>query len=181
MPAYLFCGPSGYGTRAAARAFAADVLSAGTDGAARDRHRRLALAEEHPDLVVVERVGPSITADQARGVVRQSSLSPVEAEHKVLVLVDFHLVLDRAPIVLKAIEEPPPSSVFIVLADEVVPELVTIASRCVRIDFGPVPPAAIVRRAERRGRRYRRSIDSGRRCGRRSGASQAPCNGFAVG
>jgi DNA polymerase-3 subunit delta' len=40
--------------------------------------------------------------------------------------------------VLKTIEEPPPSTVFIVLAEKVPPELVTIASRCVRVDFAPL-------------------------------------------
>ena len=36
---------------------------------------------------------------------------------------------------LKTIEEPPAVTVFLVLADQVTPELVTIASRCVRILF----------------------------------------------
>src|SRR5205807_5867786 len=36
---------------------------------------------------------------------------------------------------LKVIEEPPASTVFVVLADHIPPELETIASRCVRIDF----------------------------------------------
>jgi DNA polymerase-3 subunit delta' len=48
-----------------------------------------------------------------------------------------------APKLLKTIEEPPPGTVFLVLADDVPPELVTIASRCVRIDFGPVPAALV--------------------------------------
>jgi DNA polymerase-3 subunit delta' len=41
---------------------------------------------------------------------------------------------------LKTIEEPPESTVFVVLADHVPPELVTIASRCVTIE---VPPLAL--------------------------------------
>ena len=36
---------------------------------------------------------------------------------------------------------------FIVLADQVPPELVTIASRCVRIEFGAIPEATDPRRA----------------------------------
>jgi DNA polymerase-3 subunit delta' len=63
----------------------------------------------------------------------------VEAARKVLVLTEFHLVDKAAPALLKTIEEPPPTTVFVVLADFVPPELVTIASRCCRIDFGPVP------------------------------------------
>jgi DNA polymerase-3 subunit delta' len=44
---------------------------------------------------------------------------------------------------LKTLEEPPASTTFIVLADQVPPELVTIASRCVRIDFHPIGEAEI--------------------------------------
>src|SRR5207244_6238029 len=59
------------------------------------------------DLVVVERTGPFISVDQAREIVRQASLSPVEGGRKVLLLVDFHLVQNAAPMLLKIIEEPP--------------------------------------------------------------------------
>ena len=52
---------------------------------------------------------------------------------------------------MKAIEEPAPGTVFVVLAEEVPPELVTIASRCVRIDLGPVPVEAIVGRLVQEG------------------------------
>jgi DNA polymerase-3 subunit delta' len=44
---------------------------------------------------------------------------------------------------LKTVEEPPPSTVFVLLADAVPPELVTVASRCVLIDFPPLPADAI--------------------------------------
>jgi DNA polymerase-3 subunit delta' len=89
----------------------------------------------HPDVVVVERAGPYITVDQAREIVRLAMRSPNEGHRKVLVLTDFHLVKEAAPTLLKVIEEPPPSTIFVVLADHVPVELETIASRCVRIDF----------------------------------------------
>ncbi|MEX0846809.1 MAG: hypothetical protein WD023_03440, partial [Ilumatobacteraceae bacterium] len=44
---------------------------------------------------------------------------------------------------LKTLEEPSPSTIFIVLADYVPTELVTIASRCVRVEFGPIDPATV--------------------------------------
>ena len=136
--AYLFVGLTGWGTRAAARAFAGDLLAGGDEPDEADRHRRLATAEHHPSMVVVERVGASISAKQADEVVRQASLTPAEGTRQVLVLVDFHLVRDAGPKLLKTIEEPPPGTFFIVLAEDVPTELVTIASRCVRFDFPPV-------------------------------------------
>lgn len=144
--AYLVVGPEGSGKRAAARAFAAELLSVGQDAEAADRARRLVAAEAHPALTVVERDGASITKEQADEVVRASSMAPAEGELQVIVLVDFHLVGVAAPKLLKSIEEPPPTTVFVVLAEEVTPELITIASRCVRIDLAAVPEELLVER-----------------------------------
>jgi DNA polymerase-3 subunit delta' len=135
--AYLFAGPPGSGKRAAALAFAASLLCP-EGGCGTCRACTLALAAHHPDLVVVERAGPYITVDQARDIVREASLSPLEGGRKVLLLVDFHLVERAAPTLLKIIEEPPEGTVFVVLAEQVPTELVTIASRCVRVDFRPL-------------------------------------------
>ncbi len=149
--AWLFLGPRGSGKRAAARAFAGDLLAFELDeageveGAARTR--TLAAAEQHPDLVVVERAGASISAEQADDVVRRASRSATEGRRKVLVLDEFHLLQPNvAPKLLKTIEEPPDGTFFLVLADELPPELVTIASRCVRVDFAPLSTERIAGR-----------------------------------
>lgn len=150
--AWLFLGPSGSGKRAAARAFAGDLLAAGHDASEAARIRALAADEQHPDLHVIERVGAAISADQADDIVREASRSAVEGDRKVLLLDEFHLVQPEvAPKLLKSIEEPPPGTIFLVLADEIPPELVTIASRCVRVDFTPVPEALITARLEAEG------------------------------
>ncbi len=142
--AYIFVGPTGSGKRAAARAFAASILAESSPDDP-ERAMRLALAEEHPDLIVVEREGASLSAAQARETVRITTRPPLEAEHKVIVLTDFHLVDQRAPILLKSIEEPPPSTIFVVLAEEVTSDLVTIASRCVRVSFAPLSQERVSR------------------------------------
>lgn len=144
--AYLLVGPSGAGKRALATAFAAALLSAGDESVdERVRHIDLALAERHPDLVIIEREGASIRADEARAVRDLAMRKPVESDRKVLVLDEFHLVTEVVgPILLKSIEEPPPGTFFVILADDIPPDLITIASRCVRIDVGPVPDDAIV-------------------------------------
>jgi DNA polymerase-3 subunit delta' len=143
--AYLLVGPAGSGKRAAARAFAALLLAAGTEGDEAERHIRLALAEAHPDLRVVEPTTATgrMDVDTARSIVRQAVLSPAEGARKVLVLEDFHLIDRFAAILLKYVEEPPPSTFFVILAEDVPPELVTIASRAVRVDLGPIPLAAV--------------------------------------
>jgi DNA polymerase III subunit delta' len=141
--AYLLLGPRGSGKRALARGFAAALLSEGKPDPSRDVE--LALAEEHPDLTVVERAGAFIAVDQARQIVERASRAPVESSRKVLVLDEFHLVrFDAAGVLLKTLEEPPEGTFFVVLAEEITPDLVTIASRCVRVDLAPVPPDVVV-------------------------------------
>ena len=144
VPAYLFVGHTGWGTRRAADLFAGELL-AGRDPDGVKRHRSLAAAETHPAIAVVERTGAAISVEEARSIARRAELAPPEGTHQVLVLVDFHLVRSAAPALLKTIEEPPSSTTFVVLAEEVTPELVTIASRCLRVDFRPIPTDDLMR------------------------------------
>ena len=148
--AYLFIGPSGSTKHEAARAFAALVLTGVDDPYERDA--RLALAGEHPDVREVERVGARIDRDQVSEIIRVANLAPVEGSRKVIILHEFHLLnADGAARLLKTIEEPPPSTTFLVLADQVPPELVTIASRCVRIEFGHISDALVIETLEAAG------------------------------
>jgi DNA polymerase-3 subunit delta' len=149
--AYLLVGPPGSGKRQVALAFAAALLSDDLAGADAERAVELALAQRHPDLVVVEREGAFIRVEQADAIIAEASRSAIEGRRKVLVLDEFHLVRDVGPKLLKTIEEPPEGVVFVVLAEEIPTELVTIASRCLRLDLGPVPTAAIIERLVREG------------------------------
>jgi DNA polymerase-3 subunit delta' len=144
--AYLFVGRPGAGSRAAARAFGGELLGRSADdgsGAALDRARRLAATESHPAMFVHEREGASISVDQARSIVHRSGLAPPEGDLQVFVLTDFHLVAQAGPTLLKAIEEPPASTVFVILADEVTPDLVTISSRCTVVEFPPIASGVV--------------------------------------
>jgi DNA polymerase-3 subunit delta' len=138
--AYLFVGPAGSTKHEAARAFAALLLTNGIDDPA-NRASRLALAGEHPDVREVERTGARISAEQVADIIRTAALAPVEGDRKVMLLHEFNLLdANGAARLLKTLEEPPASTVFVVLADQVPPELVTIASRCVRIEFAAIHP-----------------------------------------
>jgi DNA polymerase-3 subunit delta' len=146
--AYLLVGPAGSGKRAAARGFAALLLASGSTGEEAERHVRLALAEAHPDLRVVEPTLATggISTKDAKAIVKQAVLSPAEGSRKVILLEDFHLIGDAAAVLLKYVEEPPPSTFFVILAEDVPPELVTIASRAVRVDLGRIPLSAVAER-----------------------------------
>ncbi len=143
LHAYLFIGPPGTGRREAAIAFATALLCP-NGGCGKCPSCAEALALRHPDLEVVERVGASILIDQAREVGRLAQLTPRFARYHVLVLVDFDIVDEAAPALLKTIEEPPDSTVIIITAEGVPRPFVTIASRCVQVQFRPLELESIV-------------------------------------
>jgi DNA polymerase-3 subunit delta' len=141
--AYLLHGPPGSGKRAAARGLAAALLCP-NGGCGHCNTCRRALAGTHPDLVMVERSGASLDVDEARSIVTRAQRRPLEESRQVLMVADVHLAVKAAPALLKTVEEPPPSTVFVLLADDIPPSLATIASRCVKIPFGPVSPRDLV-------------------------------------
>ncbi|MEI2639297.1 MAG: hypothetical protein V9F03_09915 [Microthrixaceae bacterium] len=137
--AYLISGPPGAGKRELATAFCASLLARGLDGDEADRVAARVESGDHGGVVVVEREGPFITADDARRVVERASRSPLEGDLQIIVIIDFHLVRDAGPMLLKSIEEPPPRTMFVLLSEELPRELETIASRCVVINVDAVP------------------------------------------
>lgn len=143
--AYLFVGPAGAGKLDAAYAFAATLIGSVEEPDPRALHRT------HPDVTLVERQGASISVDQAREISRTASRSPNEARCKVLILNEFHLVEEAAPALLKTIEEASSTTVFVVLAESITADLVTIASRCVHVQFSAVDPVLIAEQLVREG------------------------------
>ncbi|MXW94740.1 MAG: hypothetical protein F4110_13900 [Acidimicrobiaceae bacterium] len=150
--AYLLVGPRGSGKRAAAGAFAGELMAAadrrtGSDPARSARHRRLAARQEHPDVFVLSPAGPSLRREEeVSQLIVEASRTPVEGSRKVLVVDRFHTATPAAAAaLLKPVEEPAGSVVWVLLAEQVLPEHITIASRCTRVDFGPVPDTEIAR------------------------------------
>ena len=135
--AYLFRGPPGRGGLAATYGFAAALLCP-DGGCGQCATCRAALAGTDPDLHVVRRSGASVTIGEIRQVVGLAQRRPLHARRQVIVMLDIHLAVLRAPALLKTLEEPPGDTVFVLLVDEVVPELATVASRCVEVVFPPV-------------------------------------------
>jgi DNA polymerase-3 subunit delta' len=147
--AYLFVGPQSVGKGAVALRFAAGLLGGVDD----ERARRLALAEAHPDLRVLEPEGAaSLGVDQAREVVSRASLAPVEADRAVFLFPDAGAMTDSAAnALLKTLEEPTAQVVFLLAAaseDDFPP---TVASRCRSVHMGRVPQADLVEALMARG------------------------------
>ena len=150
--AYLLVGPSGVGKRRAATVFAGELLAA-ADPQRADRHRRLARDEKHPDVYILEPAGNLLRREEeAEPLIVKANLSPVEGHRKVLIVDRFHSATPAAAAsLLKTIEEPPPPSIFVLLAEQVLPEHITIESRCTRVDFLPVTEVRLAEALVREG------------------------------
>ena len=143
--AYLFLGPHGSGRWAAARAFAADVLSSGLDAGSAERASRLALRGEHPDLVRIDPSGNQYREEEVGQIITEASRTPIEGARKIIVADRFHTANATAiGRLLKTLEEPPASTIIVLLSEEVPDEQITIASRCVTVTFRGVPHADVV-------------------------------------
>jgi DNA polymerase-3 subunit delta' len=143
--AYLFRGPRGAGKRAAARAFAAEILAAGAEDADDARRRALLDPSPHPDLVWLAPTGSQHMVEEVRErVIRAASYRPFEGAGRVFVVEAAEAMRDESQnALLKTLEEPPPFAHLILLSSEPESLLETVASRCQPIEFAPLPPEAV--------------------------------------
>ncbi len=139
--AYLFTGPSAAGKATVARRFAAALLCGG-DAAC----TRRVMEGNHPDLIAVEPEGTaSITVDQTRRIIALASRAPMVADRKVFLFEEGGSMTDEAAnALLKTLEEPTATTVFLIVteSEDDLPE--TIASRCRTVVFGRVSDEEIV-------------------------------------
>jgi DNA polymerase III subunit delta' len=150
--AYLFHGPAGTGKRAAARAFAAELLAEGAADPASARARTQSGA--HPDLtwVVPSGAHEMLRRDVDDAVVSAATRTPFESTRRVFVLERAETMNDEAANrLLKTLEEPADYVVLVLLTDRPGQVLPTIASRCQPVRFDPLPGEAIAARLESRG------------------------------
>lgn len=143
--AYLFQGPSGSGKAKAARAFAAEILSSGSENPEETRRRALLDPSPHPDLVWLAPKGMSHAVREIRDrVIHQAPLSPFEGSARVFVIEAAEALGEESQnAMLKTLEEPPPHAHLILLSGESEGVLPTIASRCQLIEFGALRPEVI--------------------------------------
>src|SRR5262249_7776885 len=124
----------------AARSFAADVIVPGGDL----RVQELVLRGMHPDVVEFEPEGNQILVAQAEAIVREAHRAPIEAERKVVALLEADRLNEQASNkLLKTIEEPPARSTIVLVTSSPDELLETVRSRCQRIDLAPLPEAAL--------------------------------------
>ncbi|GAA2791512.1 DNA polymerase III subunit delta' [Saccharopolyspora taberi] len=131
--AWLFTGPPGSGRSVAARAFAAALECTSGVGCGQCSACRTVLAGTHADVRVVVPEGLSISVAEMRSLVQAAARRPTTGQWRVVLIEDSdRLTEGAANALLKAVEEPPDRTVFLLCAPSDHPEdvSVTIRSRC---------------------------------------------------
>ncbi|WP_439662745.1 DNA polymerase III subunit delta' [Lentzea sp. HUAS TT2] len=147
--AWLFTGPPGSGRSSTARAFAGALQCSVTDdrpGCGECNGCRTTLHGTHADVRVVAPEGLSISVAEMRSLVQISARRPTSGRWQVVIIEDAdRLTEGAANALLKAVEEPPERTVFLLCAPSDHPDdvSVTIRSRCRLVSLGSPKPSAI--------------------------------------
>ncbi|GAA2236607.1 DNA polymerase III subunit delta' [Promicromonospora sukumoe] len=141
--AWLVTGPPGSGRSVAARAFAA-ALQCPDGGCGVCRSCTTTMAGTHPDVTLLATEKVVIAIDEVRDLIMTASRSPSGGRWRVIVIEDADRMAERTTnVLLKAIEEPPPHTVWVLCAPSVQDVLPTIRSRCRSVVLRVPPPEAV--------------------------------------
>ena len=139
--AYLFIGPKHVGKMTLALNFAQALnCSAEDKPCGHCRSCRLIASGNHPDVQIIAKAEKEIGIGQIKELQHQVNLKPYEASYRVFIIDGAeYLSEEGANSLLKTLEEPPPKTVFILLARNESLILPTILSRCQRLELLPLP------------------------------------------
>jgi DNA polymerase-3 subunit delta' len=145
--AWIFTGPPGSGRSVAARAFAA-ALECERDGAGCGECHgcHTVLGATHADVRFVVPEGLSIGVGEMRALVLRAGTAPSGGRWQAVIIEDADRLTEAAGnALLKAIEEPPPRTVFLLCTPSTHPDdiSVTIRSRCRVVPLRQPPADAV--------------------------------------
>jgi DNA polymerase-3 subunit delta' len=149
--AWLFTGPPGSGRSVAARAFAAALLCP-NQGCGQCPSCHQVAAGSHADLLLIRPEGLSYGVKQTRELVLKAAASPVYGGWRVVLFEDADRATEQAAnALLKAIEEPPPRTIWLLCAPSAADLPTTILSRCRLITLRTPATAAVAAILEHEG------------------------------
>lgn len=131
--AYLFSGPRGTGKTSAAKIFAREVngISPDTD------------ETQIPDIIEIDAASNN-GVDEIRNIRDSANYAPIEAQYKIYIIDEVHMLSTGAfNALLKTLEEPPANVKFILATTEPQKIPATILSRTQRFDFKRIDDVTI--------------------------------------
>lgn len=151
--AWLIAGPPGSGRSVAARAFAAALLCEDPVdvGCGHCHGCHTALGGTHPDLRVITTERVSFLIEEMRPIVSQAQQAPSQGRWRIMLMEDADRMVERTSnVLLKAIEEPPPRTVWLLCAPSPHDLITTIRSRCRAVSLRVPAPEAVAELLVRR-------------------------------
>ncbi len=149
FPVYLFAGQRGCGKTSTARVFAAALNCELLPKFQKDPQKNplpcglcqscsAMMQQQHPDFIEID--AASYTGvDNIRNIIETSSFLPVLGSKKIYLIDEVHMLSKAAfNALLKILEEPPASVLFILATTEVAKIIDTVQSRAFRVFFQPV-------------------------------------------
>uniref|UniRef100_UPI0028A7E5FD DNA polymerase III subunit gamma/tau n=1 Tax=Leuconostoc falkenbergense TaxID=2766470 RepID=UPI0028A7E5FD len=131
--AYLFSGPRGTGKTSAAKIFAREVNGISPD----------ADETQIPDIIEIDAASNN-GVDEIRNIRDSANYAPIEAQYKIYIIDEVHMLSTGAfNALLKTLEEPPANVKFILATTEPQKIPATILSRTQRFDFKRIDDATI--------------------------------------
>ncbi|MCS6886489.1 MAG: DNA polymerase III subunit delta' [Acidobacteriota bacterium] len=141
LPASLiFYGQQGVGKRSFALAFAQAVNCMATERPCGGCHVCKRIQQlAHPDVLEVIPEGQFIKIEQVRKLIEEAYYAPFEGRKRIFIINSAERLKEQAAnALLKTLEEPPSTSVIVLLTTSIDALLPTIKSRSVKLNFSPV-------------------------------------------
>ena len=137
--------------------------SATTRAAASARAAIRSPLARHADLLLIRPDGLSYGVRQTRELVLKASASPVYGGWRIVLFEDADRATEQAAnALLKAIEEPPPRTIWLLCAPSAADLPTTIRSRCRLITLRTPPTSAVAAILEREGVSHEDALDAAR-------------------
>ncbi|MEW6212899.1 MAG: DNA polymerase III subunit delta' [Acidobacteriota bacterium] len=138
----IFAGPAGVGKHRFAIAFAQAVncLSQKEGDACGHCTQCIKIeAREHVDVETISPDGQFIKIEQMRKLSEAAQFRPYEGRRRVFIIDQAHrLRVEAANSILKTLEEPPPTSLLLLVTSKPYALIETIRSRCLMLSFAPL-------------------------------------------
>jgi len=144
--AYLFCGPRGTGKTSTGRILA-KAVNCLTNGQG-EPCNACAVCQAINDGSAIDFIeidaASNTGVDDIRNLREKVNYAPNQARYKVYIIDEVHMLSTSASnALLKTLEEPPPTVIFVLATTEAHKVLPTVQSRCQRFDFHRLPLADI--------------------------------------